>query len=157
MVALHEIAGASVGHGSHQYGFVRSKIISRVAFIGLAMQVAAQVDHVEDGGREIGDRPAFLQRDVAGHGDGFEINLGSHHGRADVEKRAALEPGRALGESQKVGVSGLARGRRVEVGMLVYDILSERHMHGNRNFVSNSGGQNARIFVGKFVSEIAAP
>ena len=93
MVALNIIAFAAVSHGANEDGFEGAVVVAGVGFWGFGVEVVAEGDEVEDCCGKSGDAAAFLAGDIAGHGEGFEIDFGPHDGRADVEQDAAFELG----------------------------------------------------------------
>ena len=93
MVALDIIAFAAVAHGANEDGFEGAIVVAGVGFGSFGVEVVAEGDEVEDCCGKFGDVAAFLAGDIAGHGEGFEIDFRSHDGRADVEEDAAFEMG----------------------------------------------------------------
>ena len=93
MVALDIIAFAAVAHGANEDGFEGAIVVAGVGFGSFGVEVVAEGDEVEDCRGESGDAAIFLAGDIAGHGEGFEIDFRSHDGRADVEEDAAFEVG----------------------------------------------------------------
>ena len=93
MVALDIIAFAAVAYRADEDGFEGAVVVSGIGFGGFGVEVVAEGDEIEDCSGKSGDAAAFLAGDIAGHGEGFEIDFGTHDGRADVEQDAAFEVG----------------------------------------------------------------
>jgi len=53
---------------------------------------------------------------IAGHGQGLEVNLRTHHRRADIEQYPPFQIADALGQNEEVGVGGLTAAGPIEVG-----------------------------------------
>ena len=81
----------------------------------------------------------------------FRYTSGPHHGGADVQEHAALQPRDALGEDEEIGVGGRAGGRRVEIGVLVDDVLADRHVDRHRHAQPVARRQHARLAVGELL------
>ncbi len=66
-------------------------------------------------------------------------------------KHAPFQPRYALGEDEEVGVGGGAGGGRVEVGVLVDDVLADGHVDRHRHAQANAGRQHARLTIGELL------
>jgi len=157
MVALHVHARAAVGHGPHQHRLVWPEVVAGIVSGGLGPGVVAEGGQVEHGGEEVLDDLAALMGDVSGHGEGLQVDLGAHHRRADVQERAFLQARDALGEDQEVAVGGRTGGGRVEVGVLVEDVLPDRHVHRHRHAQAHARRQHARLAEGELAFLDHAP
>ena len=112
-----------------------------------ACHVALNGNEVEGGGREVGDAAAFLMGHVAGHRQGLEIDFRPHHGRADAEEDAAFEPIDGVADGQKIAVAGGAERGRIEVGMLVQDVVADADVDRDRHVQPHAGGEDAEVLV----------
>jgi hypothetical protein len=86
---------------------------------------------------------------VAGHREGFEVDLGASDRRADVEEDAPFQLRDAVGEDQEVGVAGGAEGGTVAVGVGVDDVAADGHVAGDGDAVSPTGGTQAYVSMRK--------
>ena len=151
MVALDVVALAAVGHRPHEHRLIGAEVVAGVALGGFAGQLVAEAGMSKTAVVKWRIVAAVLVGDVAGHGQGLQVDLRAHHRRADVQQHAAFEPVDVLGEDEEIGVAGRAGGGRVEIGVLVDDVLPDAHVDGHRHAEPDAGGQHARLAVGELL------
>src|SRR4051794_28012626 len=133
MLAPEVEAFAAVGDGAHEHRLVRPEVVAGIGLGKLPAMIALYGYEIEDGGSEAADRAALLQRHISRHGEGFQVDFGTHDGRTEVEKRASLQALDCAREDQEIAITGRAQRRAVAVGMLVYDVVADAgvHRHGH--------------------------
>src|SRR5438105_15202128 len=93
------------------------------------------------------DLSSFLVRDIPSHRQGFEVHLGTHHRRAEIQQHSLFQAGNGLGKDQEILITGLAQGGAIAIGMLVYDIVTDADMYRDWHSEANPGSQYAQVLV----------
>ena len=133
MIAANVEALPTVGDGADEDGFPRAIVILRVGLRRFALPFALNGNEVERGGSKIRDAAAFLMGHIAGHRQGLEIDLWSHDGGAHAKEHSAFESIDRVTDCQKIAVAGGAEGSRIEIGVLVENVVTDTDVSRDRD------------------------
>src|SRR6185437_10453600 len=99
---------------------------------------------------------AFLMRDIPRHRQRFQIHLRGHDRRSEAEHHSAFQILDGLGKYKEIVIAGFTGSGTVAIRMLVHNVVTETHMHGDRNRKPIRRGKYAEVAVGIRAVEDAA-
>src|SRR5438105_3396289 len=86
MIALDIKTLAAIRHRPDKNSFPRPIVIARIGLRSFVASVALQGDEVKDRRGELADIAVLLMGDVAGHGQGLQVDLRGHDRRAEIQQ-----------------------------------------------------------------------